>query len=102
MELLAIVHVVALLASLTPQQKAAVMVVTTERPGVFTGAAGIRFADQEGGLVKALAGLPPWRRARDYATVGEAWAAGRATREALRRADVDVDFAPVLDAADGP
>lgn len=89
-------------ATLTPLQKAELMVVTTERAGIFNGAAHVRFADQEGGLVKALPGLPPWKAARDYASAAEAFAAGRATREGLRGAGVDVDFGPVLDAADGP
>lgn len=89
-------------ATLTPLQKAELMVVTTQQPGVFGGAGHIRFADQEGGLVKAFPGRPPWKAARDLATPGEALAAGRATRAALRVEGVDVDFAPVLDTADGP
>jgi beta-N-acetylhexosaminidase len=101
-QLVALVNAVVALAGLAPQQKAALMVVTTERPRVFSGPAGIRFADQEGGLVKALPDAPPWRAARDYATVADATSAGRATRSALRRARIDVDFAPVLDASDGP
>jgi beta-N-acetylhexosaminidase len=88
--------------ALTPVQKAQLMVVTTERPGIFSGAAHLRFADQEGGLVKALPDAPPWRAARDYTTVPEAFRAGRDTRVALRRAGVDVALAPVLDAPDGP
>jgi beta-N-acetylhexosaminidase len=83
---------------LTPLQKAQLMVVTTERPGIFSGAAHIRFADQEGGSVKALPHAPPWKAAAGYATAGEALTAGRATRAALRRASVG----PVLDTADGP
>ncbi len=90
------------LASLTPWQKAATLVVTTERPRVFIEAAGITFADQEGGLVKALPGAPPDRAARDYSTAQQARAAGAATARALRGDDIDVDLAPVLDAADGP
>jgi beta-N-acetylhexosaminidase len=78
------------------------LVVTTVQPGVFSGAAHIRFADQEGGLVKALPRLPPWRAARSYTRAADALAAGRATRRALRIAGVDVDFAPVFDTADGP
>jgi beta-N-acetylhexosaminidase len=100
------VHALAILlsaaATLTPLQKAELMVVTTEQPRVFSGAAHIRFADQEGGLVKAFPGEPPWKAARDYRTPEEALAAGRATRVGLRREGVDVDFGPVLDAADGP
>jgi beta-N-acetylhexosaminidase len=60
------------------------------------------FADQEGGLVKDFPSLPPWRAARDFGSVSEARAAGRATGRALRRAGVDVDLAPVLDTAGGP
>ena len=59
-------HALALLlaaVALTPLQKAQLMVVTTERPGIFSGAAHIRFADQEGGLVKALPALAPWKAA---------------------------------------
>jgi beta-N-acetylhexosaminidase len=100
------VHALAILlsaaATLTPLQKAELMVVTTEQPRVFSSAAHIRFADQEGGLVKAFRGEPPWKAAHDYRTPEEALAAGRATRAALRREGVDVDFGPVLDAADGP
>jgi beta-N-acetylhexosaminidase len=90
------------LVTMTPEQKARFVVVTTERPGIFTGASGIRFADQEGGLVKALPDEPPWRSARETATAAEARAAGWETRRALRRAGIDVDLAPVLDASDGP
>jgi beta-N-acetylhexosaminidase len=99
---LAVLHVVVAVAALSPQQKAAMMVVTTERPGVFSGAAGIRFADQEGGRVKAFRDEPPWRAARDFTDPAAALAAGRATRVALRRNGIDVDLAPVLDASDGP
>jgi beta-N-acetylhexosaminidase len=98
----AFVLLLAVLAALTPLQKAQLMVVTTERPGIFDGAAHIRFADQEGGLVRALPGAPPARPAAAYATAAEALRAGRATRAGLRRAGVDVAFAPVLDTADGP
>src|ERR1044072_812218 len=89
-------------AILTPTQKAELMVVTTERPRVFAGAAQIRFADQEGGLVKALPGAPPWRAAAGYGSVHEAPRGGGEARLALRRAGLDVGFAPVLDAPDGP
>jgi beta-N-acetylhexosaminidase len=89
-------------ATLTPIQKAQMMVVTTERPRIFAGAAHIRFADQEGGLVKALPGAPPWRAAAAYVSANEALRAGAATRVALRRAGIDVAFAPVLDTPDGP
>ena len=59
-------------------------------------------ADQEGGTVKTFPELPPWRAASAFATTGDAYAAGRDTGTALRRAGVDVDLAPVLDAPDGP
>ena len=98
-------HALALLlaaVALSPLQKAQLMVVTTERPGIFSGAAHIRFADQEGGLVKALPQLPPWRAADSYATAAEALRAGREMRSGLHRAAVDLAFAPVLDTADGP
>jgi beta-N-acetylhexosaminidase len=94
--------VAAAVVALTPQQKAALVVVTTERPGIFSGAARITFADQEGGAVEALKGAPPFTAARAYTSADRAFAAGRATRVALRRAGVDVDFAPVFDTSDGP
>ena len=87
--------------TLTPFQKAQLLVVTTERPGIFSGAAHIRFADQEGGLVQALPGATPLT-ARSYTSAVQALAAGRATRRALHEAAVDVDFAPVFDTSDGP
>jgi beta-N-acetylhexosaminidase len=99
---LVFLHVLLALVTLTPEQKARLVVVTTERPGVFSGAAGLRFADQEGGEVKAFADLPPAQAARGYATAGAARAAGVQTRRALRRERVDLDLAPVLDAPDGP
>jgi beta-glucosidase-like glycosyl hydrolase len=88
--------------AMTPQQKAEVLVVTTARAGVFSGAAGITFADQEGGAVRALRDAPPWQPARSYTSAAHAFAAARRTVPALRAAGVDVDFAPVLDAPDGP
>src|SRR5687767_15083373 len=60
------------------------------------------FADQEGGSVRGLAELPPSLPASGYRSVAEARRAGAATGRALRRAGVDVDLAPVLDAPDGP
>jgi beta-N-acetylhexosaminidase len=95
-------HVAAAVLALTPQQKAATVVVTTVRPGVFSGAGGITFADQEGGSVRALRTAPPVRAASTYSTAAQAFAAGRATARGLRAAGVDVDFAPVFDTRDGP
>ena len=102
--------------ALTPQQKAALVVVsglpapagvggvlvqpwngTTPRP---PGA--LVFADQEGGEVRAFPQLPPVQPARRIRSKVEAFATGRATGSALRRAGVDVDLAPVLDLPDGP
>jgi beta-N-acetylhexosaminidase len=99
---LTLLAVVAAALALTPQQKAALLVVTTERPGIFTGAAHIRFADQEGGAVKALASAPPFTAARAYTSAAQALAAGRATRAALRANGIDADFGPVFDTSDGP
>ena len=90
------------IATLTPHEKAAALVVTTQRPRVFTGAAGITFADQEGGDVKAFAYLPPHRVPGEIRSVSTAFRSGRATATALRRKGVQVDFAPVLDTVDGP
>ena len=89
-------------AALGPREKAALLVVTTQQPRVFTGAAGITFADQEGGQVKAFSDLPPRLAPGRVRNVQEALASGRATATALRRRGVQVDFAPVLDTADGP
>ncbi len=60
------------------------------------------FVDQEGGMVKGLSELPPWRPASAWESPAEALAAGRETGAALRRAGVHADFAPVLDLPDGP
>jgi beta-N-acetylhexosaminidase len=99
---LAAILTAALVSALTPVQKAQLLVVTTEQPRVFVGTAGIRFADQEGGTVKAFPGRAPWKAASDYRTPAQAFAAGRATRAGLAAEHVDVAFAPVLDLADGP
>ena len=60
------------------------------------------FVDQEGGDVRAFASLPPSEPAAAYRTRADAYGAGRATGQALGWARVDVDLAPVLDAASGP
>jgi beta-N-acetylhexosaminidase len=96
------VRVAAAIIAMTPQQKAASVVVTTVRPGVLSGTGGLTFADQEGGAVKALPTAPPWRAANAYTSTAQARAAGRATARALRTAGVGVDLAPVFDTSDGP
>jgi len=103
-------------ASLTPLEKARLVVVSglpaprgvggvivqrfssAERgpPGALV------FVDQEGGEASTFAGVPPGVPASAYETEGAAFAEGRATGRALRRLGVDVDLAPVLDAAGGP
>ena len=55
------------------------------------------FMDQEGGDVRAYRDAPPRSPASSYRSTAEAFAAGRATRRALRARGVDVDLAPVLD-----
>lgn len=86
---------------LSPQHKAELLVLTTVRTGVFSGGAQITFADQEGGLVRAVPAAPT-APAVSYRTVAAAFRSGRATAQALRQAGIDADFAPVFDAADGP
>jgi hypothetical protein len=80
------VQIALAVVTVTPQQKAATVVLTTDRPGVFSGAAGITFADQEGGSVKPLRAAPPFRPAAAYAGAMDAFRAGVSTRRALRRA----------------
>ncbi len=101
---------------LTPQQKAALVVVsglpaprgvagvlvrswdrTEPRP-----ASTLVFVDQEGGDVRAYPDLPPRKAARAMRGKQEAFVAGSATGAALQRAGVDVDLAPVVDLPDGP
>jgi beta-N-acetylhexosaminidase len=98
-------------AALTPQQKAALVVVSGLPAPRGVGGVLVRrwdrtaprppgaivFVDQEGGEVRAFPDAPPARPASSYRTAAEAFAAGRATRSALRRRGVDVDLAPVLD-----
>ncbi|TML16622.1 MAG: hypothetical protein E6G33_05095 [Actinobacteria bacterium] len=106
----------ATLLSLTPQQKAALVVVsglpaprgvggvivrrwdrTAPRP-----AGVLAVTDQEGGSVKSFPGLPPRKAASAVRSAAEAYESGRKTGLALRRAGVNVDLAPVLDLPDGP
>jgi beta-N-acetylhexosaminidase len=104
------------LIALTPQQKAALVVVSgLPAPAGVGGvivqrydrnaprpAGALVFADQEGGGVRAFRELPPTASARSIRTKADAYAAGHATGVALRRAGVQVDLAPVLDLPDGP
>jgi beta-N-acetylhexosaminidase len=101
---------------LTPHQKAALVVVSglPAPPGVAgvivrrwdrqepRPAGALVFADQEGGTVKTFPELPPWSSARGTRGKADAFASGRATGIALRRAGVEVDLGPVLDLPDGP
>jgi beta-N-acetylhexosaminidase len=106
----------ATLVTMTPQQKAALLVVSgpTAAPGVGgvlvqrwnpdaprpSGA--LVYVDQEGGDVRAFRDLPPAQAASRFTSAAEAFAAGVETGRALARAGVDVDLAPVLDLPDGP
>lgn len=106
----------ATMLALTPQQKAALVVVSglPAPPGVggvivqgwnrdaARPSGALVFVDQEGGKVKTFPRLPPRSSARAMRSGAAAFAAGRATGVALRAADVDVDLAPVLDLPDGP
>ncbi len=103
-------------ASLSPREKAALVVVSglPAPPGVAgvfvrpwdrdapRPAGALVFADQEGGGVRGFPDLPPERWPSEYGTAAEALTAGRATGAALRRAGVHVNLAPVLDTAGGP
>jgi beta-N-acetylhexosaminidase len=111
----ALITTVAALA-LTPQQKAALVVVSgLPAPSGVAGVivrrwdrdeprppGALVFADQEGGEVRAFPDLPPWKAAREVRSRAEAFRSGRATGLALRRAGVHVDLGPVLDLPDGP
>ena len=119
MDLAAIAHaiaVIAAVAAMTPEQKAAAVVVSglpapPDVGGViimgddldFEWPDGpIVFTDQEGANVRRFRRLPPVRAAAWYRKTADAYVAGRATARALRRTGVDVDLAPVLDSPDGP
>jgi beta-N-acetylhexosaminidase len=112
----AAVITIATVLGLTPQQKAALVVVSglPAPPGVAgvivqkynrdapRPAGAFVATDQEGGKVKTFAKLPPRSSARAVGSKAAAFDSGRATGRALRRIGVDVDLAPVLDLADGP
>ena len=106
----------ATMLGLTPQQKAALVVVSglPAPPGVAgvivqkydrnaprpLGA--LVVADQEGGSVKTFPQLPPRSSALAVRSKAEAFDSGAATGRALRRSGVDVALGPVLDLPDGP
>jgi beta-N-acetylhexosaminidase len=106
----------AVLAGLTPQQKAGLLVVSGLPAAPFAGGVIVRqwdrdeprppralvFADQEGGLVKTFPAIAPWHAASEVRTKAEAYAAGAETAAGLSTVGVDVDLGPVLDLPDGP
>jgi beta-N-acetylhexosaminidase len=112
----AAVITMATVLGLTPQQKAALVVVSgLPAPRGVGGvivqnysrdeprpAGALVFTDQEGGRIKTFPALPPGSSARAMRSKAKAFDSGRATGRALRRIGVDVDLAPVLDLPDGP
>jgi beta-N-acetylhexosaminidase len=115
LDVAALITTVAMMA-LTPQQKAALIVVSgLPAPRGVAGVivrrwdrhlprppGALVFADQEGGAVRAFPELPPAKSARAMTSPEEAYLAGGATAVGLARAGVHVDLAPVLDLPDGP
>jgi beta-N-acetylhexosaminidase len=103
-------------ASMTPQQQAALVVVSglPAPPGVggvlVQGwSKGLRrpkgalvYVDQEGGGVRAFTSDAPGPPASAHRTRPAAYAAGRAAGRAMTARGVHVDLAPVVDLADGP
>ncbi len=103
-------------ATLTPRQKAALVVVSGLPALKGVGGVIVQnwsrseprprralvFVDQEGGSASTFDELPPGAPASSFQSSEEAIAAGRATGRALDGAAVDVDLAPVLDLAGGP
>jgi beta-N-acetylhexosaminidase len=106
----------AALMGLSPQQKAALVVVSgLPAPRGVAGVivrrwdrdrprppGALVFADQEGGDVRVFPDLPPRHVARAVRSKRQAFLSGRATAAGLRGAGVHVDLAPVLDLPDGP
>jgi beta-N-acetylhexosaminidase len=106
-----------LLATLTPRQKAALVVVSgLPAPKGVAGVLvqgwsrneprprrAILFVDQEGGSASTFDELPPGRSAASFPSRRAAFRAGSDTGGALRKTGGDwVDLAPVLDLAGGP
>ena len=106
----------ATMLGLTPQQKAALVVVSgLPAPAGVAGVIVQQYdrdaprpfgafvvADQEGGRVKTFPQLPPRSSARAIRSKAKAFDSGVATGRALRRIGVDVALGPVLDLPDGP
>src|SRR5262249_12705683 len=106
----------ATLSTMTPHEKAALLVVSGPRAAPDLGGmlvqrwdsgaprprGAVVYTDQEGGVVRALRDLPPRAPAAAYRNQSSALAGGVPTDRALRRAGVDCDLAPVLDLPDGP
>ena len=106
----------ATMLGLTPQQKAALVVVSgLPAPAGVDGVIVQKYdrdaarpyrafvvADQEGGSVKTFPRLPPRSSARAVRSKAQAFDSGVATGRALRRIGVDVALGPVLDLPDGP
>jgi beta-N-acetylhexosaminidase len=106
----------AMLVALSPQEKAALTVVSglpapagvggvlVQRWNVDAArpAGALAFADQEGGTVRTFRTLPPALPAAAVSSETEAYASGLATAAGLARMRVGVDLAPVLDLPDGP
>ena len=114
--MLATVLTTAAVVAMTPQQKAALVVVSGLPAPAGVGGVIVQrfdrdaprppgalvFVDQEGGDVRAFPELPPATAAHAVRSKAEAYASGHATGVALRRSGVQVDLAPVLDLPDGP
>jgi len=106
----------AVLISLTPQQKAGLLVVSGLPPAPNAAGVIVRqwdrdeprsrallvYTDQEGGMVKTYPPVAPWKAASEIGSRREAYAAGVETARGLRNVGVHVDLAPVLDLRDGP
>jgi beta-N-acetylhexosaminidase len=113
---IAAVITMAAMLGLTPQQKAALVVVSgLPAPAGVAGVivqsydrdtprpfGALVVADQEGGKVKTFPQLPPRTSARAVRSNAEAFASGVATGRALRRTGVNAALGPVLDLPDGP
>jgi len=106
----------AVLAGLSPQQKAGLLVISGLPAAPFAGGVIVRqwdrdeprpartlvFADQEGGAVKTFPSIAPWTAAAAVPSKRAAFAAGLETAAGLRSVGVDVDLGPVVDLPDGP